>query len=901
MLLGAALTIAALGVQAEKDYSRILPVYSRPAALVSKPGERFMLASFMPSAADIPKLTLLDVSLFVAETDKLGPPVSAPGQFDWETLQAQREAAKAAGAKWGVNIFTTFPNPDSLDAGEGAIEALTGARLPAWSLWNQERIRWSANRYGAVNRAFPKLDWVSLGVSGEYGDASFFTGLARRDERQVALWQEKLRVEPPALGFWSADEHARASWKRRLEAEYGSVADAFKAWGMEPPEGELIPFPLDASYPYSARVLYMDWYRDAPARAAASLSEIAREIFVGSPILVPVGPPTDQPQLGLDAYALSLAVKDKADALKVTNLGYYDFATDWAMSQARIRGAARAADVPLWTEAPLRAPADFQLRIFESLSLGSRGHLDWPLAYMQNSAGILALQDGLFFEPPHCDLALLHPTTSHLLSGGQAAPPLTFRAAAELRDYADFDELEESAVIDGALRKYRVAAVLEGTVWDAKTLAQIKNWVAGGGVLLAYDFGKMADTAGSAAVYQELFGFASSLAPAKTVEVWLGEVPPIYEVDLAGRADSEFLLGNWGTGAAGSRPAANGAVLRLPVRGESGVIVSVVFGTGASKVKQVEFSSGGKLLAGVSLEGGLRQFRFSADRALLSSGVLNLTIGGLEPGTSVPIDSVVISEPEAEGAPVKLAGRFEAPVEISQVKAWAHEFGKGLVIFFPGKRDQWKQFISVVRHAVYRLSSIAEGREDAPAFDDVRDGVYVTWLGGRLAVYNSSPEQVTRVFSFGGAQHEVALAPGSLRFIFSAERLSDVAYEFESAVPQGFQAVESARASPGTGPSAVRVSPGQTLAAEVAIPRAGRYRVYARTLRSDALVPVSFRVGSAESSPSAAGTGDFYLVGEFELEAGPVPIAVFSDGPFLADALIFTQSPAIRGYRFGLR
>ncbi|MBA3726500.1 MAG: hypothetical protein H0W86_08610, partial [Armatimonadetes bacterium] len=546
--------------------------------------------------------------------------------------------------------------------GDGSIDVSTGERVPAWSPWNPERVRWTANRYGAMNRRFPNPGFVSLGVYGEYGDASMFTGLAKLSETYAVRWKEQLKVEPPASGYWCGDDFAKASWQKNLVAEYGSVESAYKNWGVEPADPKQAPIPLGPSYPYPARLEFMDWYRAAIPALVRSLGDIGRNIFKESLIVVPIGPPDDHPGLGLDIYRVAEAVKVNADALMVSNVGYFDFANNWAMSLGRIRGAARALTLPIWTQASTLKTGDFGQQFFEALALGSRGYVGWPSLYRANASELDALAANLLVGSPAVDVAVLHPTSSHLLAPPQPAPPLTYRAMVELRDYADFDVLEESAVIAGALKPYRVAIVFEGTVWKAETLQELSEWVEAGGVVVAYDFGKMADPQGNTAVYQRLFGFASGLPAAADTSRWVGELPASYTIDLGTKWDTEYLLGGWGPAAEGVRLAKNGAVLRVPVSREKNSILTISFRNFRSEGQTLEIRSQGKVLAGVSPEGGLQQFRFSADKDLAPNGVLALEMTGLSADTHVPIDRITVSESDTQAEPVPLKGRFEAPV-----------------------------------------------------------------------------------------------------------------------------------------------------------------------------------------------------------------------------------------------
>ena len=48
----------------------------------------------------------------------------------------------------------------------------------------------------------------------------------------------------------------------------------------------------------------------------------------------------------------------------------------------------------------------------------------------------------------------------------------------------------------------------------------------------------------------------------------------------------------------------------------------------------------------------------------------------------------------------------------------------------------------------------------------------------------------------------------------------------------------------------------------------------------------------------AAGSGDAYLVGEFELPEGETKVQMSADAPFLADLLVVSDAAGVTGFRF---
>ena len=883
----AALLFAAAAVQgeAQRDLSRLLPIYAEPKAFVSQPGERIRLGSYMPPQDRLEQLVQMGVKLFVGETDRLAPPDQGTGPYSMENLEAQKSVANKAGAKWGLDLYSAFTTfDDSVQVGEGTVEVRSKEKVPAWSPWNPERIRFSANRYGRINRALNELAFVSTGMFGEFGDASMFSGLTAYSPELASRWENTLRVEAPTPGFWSGDPLALASWRRSIEARHGSIAKAYEAWGMT--AAETLPIPLDASFPYVARLEYQDWYRSALPAMGAALADVGVNVFKNTPVVIPVGPPNDLPELGLDVFRLAESVSANAAALKVTNLGLYDFAENWAMSLAKIRGAARAAGVPIIAAGPFGSSDEFAERLFEAVALGATTFIDAPGAYLGNPKALADLTPGLIHELPRVDVAILHPTSSHILTPGRPTPAATYRGAVELRDYADFDILEESAVSAGGLQGYRVAVLFEGTIWRQQTLEALRTWVNEGGTIVAYDFGKMADPRGNTSIYQELFGFASSLQAAPDSLRWKGEVPASYAISLGEPTAEPFLLSGWGESDGSSRRALAGALLRLPVRADGGVVTVTL--SKAPIGGRVEFRSNGRLLAGVGSDGGVKQVQFAVDGAIARNGVLSISVTGFDNTADVRIGKIEVSTQDS-GEAMPLIGTFEAPISLDAVKAWTNKQGKGAVIFAPLRQSAREQFMAVVRHAIYSLSHLVSEKADAPKHDDVADGVYVVDLGDRLAIYNSKARTAKAV--------EGVAAESEFRFLEKSTRPAPIIAQAEAFATETAKAEASPAAHPGEGNSAVRVKENTTFEVIMSVPETRTYRLYARTLRNGQPVPVRFKVGEIEAAPISA-VGDVYLVGEFTLEEGENRIQMQSDKTFLADLVIATAEPGVVGFRF---
>jgi len=702
---------------------------------------RFRLGVHFPLDANLDEFLRLGIRLFSSKTDEWGQPDAKENLKTLELLAEQRNQVLSRGGEWALSVFSTFPTFEELSrVGEGTVNVQNGKRVYAWSPWDMERIRWSANRYGAVLRRVGSPNWLTVGVFGEYGDASFFTGLALGDSAQRLEWKSRFGDDPPEPGLWTGDSKAKESWQKRITNLYGSVENAKKEWGIET---EALPIPITADYPYSARLQYMEWYREAIPYLASRLVGIASEIFVNTPVLVPVGPPNSQPYLGLDIYLLVRALDKKASGIKVTNVGFYEFAQNWVLSLAKLRGATLAVDMPVWTEASAVEPKeDLPRRLFESLALGAQTHVDFPEAYFAHRELLSRVSTDLFVRKPICRVAVLEPTSSHSLRPSQLVPPLLYRGAVELRDYMDFDILEESAIQQGVLNRYRYAVLFEGPIWNSKTLDAIRAWVLEGGILVAYDFGVMRDVSGDNSVYNELFGYAKETPPFRGNEKWIGELPKSYTVTLGTNIDEELLLGGWSATSPEGRIAYDGAMLRLPVHPNKQSLLEIQLNERQKPLENVQIWVENKLLAVINLSSGNTRFQFPLDADLTSRGTVRLQFKAIGK-EGMRIESIRVHESDAEKLENEpLIGWFDEPVEIPQVKNWIRPCGKGFTVFFPAKQDRWKAYLNVIRHLVYRVDQIVTGKSPEKLWDDQKDGVFMTDLGSVLLIWRAGKNEL---------------------------------------------------------------------------------------------------------------------------------------------------------------
>lgn len=849
--------------------AKVLPIYAEGRSFVPSVGEKFRFVAAASGDMDFSFLEREGISGVLFSTDPWSAPTSG-GIVD--SIAAEAALAAQHGLMVGLWIYTTFQAEEAI--------GLNGSKTNAWSVWNPERIRWTANQMGTINRTVLKLDAVTVGVYGEYGSAGYFTGSISQSESLGGAFRAKTGSDPPRLDWWCGDGFAKSSWQKRVIEKHGSVENALRDWGLDPSKSELV-FPVGPDYGYAARSEFMDWYRGGISAAAGALSDVGSEIFKQSQILIPVGQPLDYPQQGVDLFSIAASCTPNS-ALQATSLCFFDFASDWVLSLGRIRGAAQAAGMKTFAELRVRTPELFDQSLFEALALGASGLCVSPSQLPER---------GLQYIPilrPRCEVAVLYPSTTHGVRPQQPVPPLLLRGATELRDYMDFDILDESAVMAGALDHYRAAVLFEGSLWQSKTLRVLRDWVEAGGSLIAYDFGKMSDLQGSTEVYQDLFGYASKLTPIQPNVKWKGSIPANYSVALKDRFAEGLLGGRWGPTSAAGRALENGSEIWLPMRTQGEATVTLTFADPPESVPNLSVLVDGKKEAGISVGKGASRFQIVLNRGSVANGAAVISFLGIPEGGKLELSLIEVSS-DASMEPAPLVGGFESNIPFEMVKSWAKPQKKGLCVFVPVRKEQWHEYIGAIRQAVGNLSKLSEGKKDIRLIDGVKDGIYFCDFGDSFAVFNSNARQGKRTEPV-----PFEIGPNAMALI----RPSDATAVLRIA-PDGFDSIGKAEQVVVDGENALHVPADNQISGTVTIKTAGTYRVFARALHAGVPIGGTIRIGEqvTDSSQASVMKGEYLFVGEFALAAGQQKITFRANKDVKFYQLILTNDPHIEGFR----
>ncbi len=938
--------------------------YTRPRNI----GDRMIMES---SIADPDTLRILrseGFTLYQTDCDHLAGEEKGPGQWDWVNAQADRAAVHALGEDWAYAEQETFPSAWYRTTHKFTPLMCTEDHLPvdAFSLWSATWPDYVDNGYKALAKQFgpvtngatttpAQLSALLVGVGGEFGDVGYMTGLRVENPLQRADWIRRFGNAHDHLGWWCDDPDARAGFQKTVMQEYGSLAAVNRAWSTDYTNRNQIEYPADLkSEPdLKDRTHYLDfvhWYRAAAGNAEEMNLAAARKYFPDSLLMVSAGFTDENLRGGNDNSLIPKLAARFGAAVRSDHGGFKPFADNAATMFGRLGSASRFYGAPFWSAPSGSTTADQTVqRIYEAASQGATGYFDWAYnaAAPANSAIYYLYGRFLRVDKPVKDVAVFYPAEAQEIRPEQGYNRLFARECARLRDLADYDIVDDRMVDDGCLSGYRVLVLWQGTICSPATLAIIKQWVNNGGVLVAYDFGKVTTFSGDTSWFKDLFGYVQNLNPAEVSERYVGTLPDSYTLAVGNPQVTTYLSGSWQdpdvSGTDIRRWTGASAAIKLPLMSGSRYEVSVqatIPTEAASLIHEVLLD--GVKLGTLDAVGDVR-YRFIIPRSLLmgSSGVsvhiltfksetFTPAVGSSESkagaALGVHVQEVTISKPGITASPDAPPGVLQQRLNLSLLtsvqsdQSWVRRYGKGLTVYFPATRQLMRGYLAVLNQVIYHLSEIDPDMRDALPIDGESDGVYATLFPDKILYYNSTDQSVTEHFSITPAQFAawknsvdtpdvnswtLVMAPHSIRGVYFKPSPQELLYQCEGFTnPGGLKASDSPDCSPGTGPTCIWMGGGKEISTLFDATVPGMYNVFVRCLHGKSLVPVDVLVdGQPVPQTAVQQAGVVLNLGQVTLSAGrhTLSLRTAANQAVRADFVLLSNDPDVNGYRFALR
>lgn len=980
------------------DYSRLVRYWDAPSVGAGKlaygyaepVGSRIVLSSNTPAQSDLPLLASAGFTLLQTDSDHLGTEETRPNVWDFSQADRGRDLARGRGFDWAYFPHYAFPPAwYSEKIQYPRIRCLEHDQtVEAMSPWDPNCGYFVGRGYQHLAKHYARpsnaegglqpaptqpvdvdLPALYLGVHGDYGECGLMIGARVAVPGQKEDWERRFGNLHNHMGWWCGDALARGAFRSAMLTRYGGLSALNSAWRTEYRGPDEIAYPVGAEPPAAAlaskrvsRRHWLDWvtwYRQGVSNIADIVCRVARRNFPDALMMLPCGFGDEDPRSGADnSMLVKVAARHRVD-VRSTHGGHKPFPQSQASMLGRLASASRFYGAPFWTEPPsVIEPAAQVARIFETISLGARGHFDW-------TANVKSGRDAYYRYGKHMrvsrrvtDVAMFFPTTAHLLRPDEGYPQTFEQGCTMIRDVLDYDIVDERMVLDGALERYRVLAMWEGAVIEGRVLDQIRTWIERGGTLVAYDFGKIETVEGDGSWARDVLGYAGKLTPSSGNVRFVPDVgvplQDAYRVSVAEPAADAFLEGDWEApeiaGGVQRRWTGAEATVRFPVKSGSDLVLTVraSFPPEAAGLRREVHVNGTQV--GILDLAGEHTYRFAVPSSLTArravarvtlhseTFVPSARIPGSQDGRSlgVWVTYVQLAADTASAAltdPGPPRGRFEVAINHRALRSeWARRLGLGWTIYFPARKDQLAAYCEVVRYAAYHLSDLDPQKQDAIVVDDAWDGVYATLCTDKIVYYNPGPRQVLRTIVLSPSAfseqrevekpsrltHELTLDPASIAVVPFTKPPTEMLLQCEKFTLLGeLKPQAGAQFSPGEGATHVLVPEGGQITTrfECAVP--GRYRVYYRSWRRNGLCqaqltingkpcePVRGAPAASSSQPAARSLPGLQTrrAGEVTLTRGvhSLTIRPLPGEDLRADFVVLTDDPAISGYGFAVK
>jgi len=472
-------------------------------------------------------LTSLQSYVYWAEIEK------EPGKIDFSSYDILVKKLREYNLKW-VPFLILGPDYATPDWFKKSKESIFFKCLEhnleskTQSIWNpnlpkfvERFLRLFSEHYQDKNI----LESICLGISGNWGEAIYpSTG---------GFYENHTH-----LGFWCADDYALKSFQDFSLKKYGSLQKINSAWGTVFAKKNQIDFPFLKSESDSSFIRFLrkktpaglksylrgiknfliakmfnvqreekfslsqkqidfrEWYLDSMNNWADFWLKIARRYFPNTKIYLVLGGDGDI-RLGADFSKLTKIASGYQAGIRITN-HTDDYDHSFVLSRL-VSSAARFYNAYFNTEEGLvNKPKAVVMRIFDAFTSGAEGfyckgiigtgrdfctHQEMPVGGKTEGAENLHKNIHYFdFSLPIIKIAVFFPTV--FLSIYSAFRNLFYNQCAKLRDFIDFDFLDENLILDGALKKYNFFIVFNNLFFSQNLIRKLESWVLEGGVLV---------------------------------------------------------------------------------------------------------------------------------------------------------------------------------------------------------------------------------------------------------------------------------------------------------------------------------------------------------------------------------------------------------------------------------
>ena len=419
------------------------------------------------------------------------------GQWDWSHHDAVQKNLAEAGLPYTPYIWCHIPPTWLREGSRASLMRCNqhGEATHMFSIFDPRTLDWYERFYRALHEHFgERISEVYACILGPYGEGNY----------PLPYSDFVLNLGHKHEGYWCGDEHALPAFRAAMRAKYVQVEKLNSAWGTQLKSFDAIGFPAEIGEeklpsfaersPGERRrwLNFITWYHQALVDFADGSIERVVKIFGRERVVTkPGGNAGWMNPLSWGTYCpafAKVAGKHRIAVQSADAHGAY-WADKWSST------AYRFYNVPFRTEGAGALQRDtFIRRMFSDISCGSEGLFTYEIdKHIDDAKAWLHLYRG---EAGRTDLALLAPTTDYFLNID--VMPI-IQQGMRLRDYLDYDVLDELLIRDGAADRYRTIVIPSVRFIERDVIDALLAWVQRGGTLVVCSAQPITDIEGASA------------------------------------------------------------------------------------------------------------------------------------------------------------------------------------------------------------------------------------------------------------------------------------------------------------------------------------------------------------------------------------------------------------------
>lgn len=427
-----------------------------------------------------------------------------PGKLDWSFYDNNQQILQANGLSYNVFSWLHFPPKWYMNTPDYVPYRCTEHDKPIQmtSLWAPGTLKIYDRFYKALAAHFgDKIAFIRLATPSEFGEIGY----------PVGYTSTLVKQEHAHEGYWCNDKYARADFSQQIEKRYKDISVLNDAWGssfksfgsLEYPDitKDRTKFtdPLGMSVGKRRWILdFIDWYYGSQSRFVRKAVAIVRKNFPGKEIIVSMGYGSQLTAYGNDDVGIAKLCKElKLSCQTPGNISY--------LCMKSLSTSCHFYKVPYITEPTNVLSRQEEInRIWTDASCGVQTYFDYPDNMLGAKDAFREYRAYLDGSKSVVETAVLFPTTDHRLRY-EHQPIRTSSGVNGLREFLDYDLVDERMIHDKALSNYKLLIAYDGNIMEPSTLLALRKWISLGGILLVRDFGPIETVDGSRSLYSDLF------------------------------------------------------------------------------------------------------------------------------------------------------------------------------------------------------------------------------------------------------------------------------------------------------------------------------------------------------------------------------------------------------------